>query len=40
VDEALDLAAQAVKVIVNENITVAMSRFNRKNKPEEEAEKE
>jgi peptidyl-tRNA hydrolase, PTH1 family len=40
VDEALDLAAQAVNVIVNENITVAMSRFNRKNKPEEEAEKE
>lgn len=35
VDEALDLAAQAVNVIVNENITVAMNRFNRKNKPEE-----
>ena len=36
VDEALDLAAQAVNVIVNENILLAMNRFNRKNKPEEE----
>jgi peptidyl-tRNA hydrolase, PTH1 family len=31
VDEALDLAAQAVNAIVNESITVAMSKFNRKN---------
>ena len=35
VDEALDLAAQAVHVIVNESITVAMSRFNRKNRPDD-----
>jgi len=34
-DEALELAAQAVNVIVNESITVAMNRFNRKNKSEE-----
>ena len=38
VDEALDLAAQAVNVIVNESITVAMSRFNRKNKPDDAVE--
>jgi len=31
VDEALDLAAQAVNVIVNESILIAMNRFNRKN---------
>jgi peptidyl-tRNA hydrolase, PTH1 family len=31
VDEALDLAAQAVNVIVNEGILIAMNRFNRKN---------
>jgi PTH1 family peptidyl-tRNA hydrolase len=31
VDEALDLMAQAVHVIVNEGIAVAMNRFNRKN---------
>jgi PTH1 family peptidyl-tRNA hydrolase len=31
VDEALELAAQAVHVIVNENIAAAMNRFNRKN---------
>lgn len=37
VDEALDLTAQAVNVIVNENILIAMNRFNRKNKPEEES---
>ena len=36
VDEALDLTAQAVNVIVNENILIAMNRFNRKNKQEEE----
>ena len=35
VDEALDLAAHAVHVIVNESITVAMNRFNKKNKPDE-----
>jgi len=37
-DEALDLAAQAVNVIVNESIAVAMNRFNRKNKSSEEIE--
>jgi hypothetical protein len=37
VDEALDLAAQAVNVIVNESILIAMNRFNRKNKQEEES---
>jgi PTH1 family peptidyl-tRNA hydrolase len=31
VDEVLDLAAQAVDVIVNEGIAAAMNRFNRKN---------
>jgi hypothetical protein len=31
VDEALDLAAEAVQVIVNESILIAMNRFNRKN---------
>ena len=40
VDEALDLAAQAVQVIVNEGIAPAMNRFNRKNKPEDTEEKE
>ena len=39
VDEALDLTAQAVNVMVNEGITPAMNRFNRKNKPEESQEK-
>ena len=34
-DEALELAAEAVQVIVNEGIAVAMNKFNRKNKPEE-----
>lgn len=34
VDELLDLAAQAVSVIVNEGIAVAMNRFNRKNEEE------
>ncbi|HEU4413784.1 MAG TPA: aminoacyl-tRNA hydrolase [Candidatus Angelobacter sp.] len=34
VDEALDLAAQAVNVTVNEGILKAMNRFNRKNKTE------
>ncbi|HET9283862.1 MAG TPA: aminoacyl-tRNA hydrolase [Candidatus Angelobacter sp.] len=38
-DEALELTAQAVNVIVNESITVAMNRFNRKNKPEDSEEK-
>jgi peptidyl-tRNA hydrolase, PTH1 family len=38
-DEALDLAAQAVNVIVNEGIGPAMNRFNRKNKPEDSEEK-
>jgi PTH1 family peptidyl-tRNA hydrolase len=31
VDEALDLTAQAVQVMVNEGIAPAMNRFNRKN---------
>jgi PTH1 family peptidyl-tRNA hydrolase len=31
VDELLDLAAQAVTVIVNDGIAAAMNRFNRKN---------
>jgi len=35
-DEALELTAQAVNVIVNESITVAMNRFNRKNKGSDE----
>ncbi|HET9184191.1 MAG TPA: aminoacyl-tRNA hydrolase [Candidatus Angelobacter sp.] len=35
VDESLDLAAQAVNVIINDGIATAMNRFNRKNKPEE-----
>lgn len=34
--DVLDLAAQAVNVIVNESILIAMNRFNRKNKQEEE----
>ena len=38
-DEALDLAAQAVQVIVNDGILKAMSNFNRKNKPEDSEEK-
>lgn len=37
VDEALDLAAQAVNAIINDGIATAMNRFNRKNKPEEPA---
>jgi len=37
-DEALDLASQAVEVIVNEGISTAMNRFNRKNKSGEEIE--
>ena len=32
VDEALDLTAQAVQVMVTEGIALAMNRFNRKNK--------
>lgn len=30
-DEALELAAQAVNVVLNDGITVAMNKFNRKN---------
>jgi peptidyl-tRNA hydrolase, PTH1 family len=37
VDEALDVTAQAVNVIINDGIAPAMNRFNRKNKPEEPA---
>jgi PTH1 family peptidyl-tRNA hydrolase len=36
VDAALDLAAQATAVILNEGISAAMNRYNRKNKPEQE----
>jgi PTH1 family peptidyl-tRNA hydrolase len=39
VDEALDLTAQAVQVMVNEGIAPAMNRFNRKNKPEDSEKK-
>jgi PTH1 family peptidyl-tRNA hydrolase len=38
VDEALDLAAQAVNVIVTEGIATAMNRFNRKNRLEDSEE--
>ena len=38
-DEALELTAQAVNVIVNESIGAAMNRFNKKNKPEDSEEK-
>ena len=34
-DELLDTAAEAVKVILEEGRSAAMNRFNRKNKPEE-----
>jgi len=34
VDEVLDLAAEAVSVIVNDGIATAMNRFNRKNEEE------
>jgi peptidyl-tRNA hydrolase, PTH1 family len=36
VDEALDVAAEAVKVILTEGRAVAMNRFNRKPEPPEE----
>jgi peptidyl-tRNA hydrolase, PTH1 family len=39
VDEALELAAQAVVVMLTEGTLTAMSRFNRKNTPEEPEEK-
>jgi PTH1 family peptidyl-tRNA hydrolase len=35
VDELLDMAVQAVEVIVKEGPAVAMNRFNRKNEPGE-----
>jgi PTH1 family peptidyl-tRNA hydrolase len=38
-DEMLDLAAQAVNVILSEGIAAAMNRFNRKIKPEAEESK-
>lgn len=37
VDEALDLTALAVNVILSEGIKTAMNRFNRKNRPEEDS---
>ncbi len=39
VDEALELTAQAVGVILNEGTAAAMNRFNRKNVPDEPEEK-
>jgi PTH1 family peptidyl-tRNA hydrolase len=39
VDEALELTAQAVGVILDEGTAAAMNRFNRKNVPEEPEEK-
>jgi PTH1 family peptidyl-tRNA hydrolase len=36
VDEALELTAQAVNVMVNESILIAMNRFNRKNTQDDE----
>jgi PTH1 family peptidyl-tRNA hydrolase len=36
-DEVLDMAAQAVAVILKEGPAAAMNRFNRKNEPGEEA---
>jgi len=39
VDEALELTAQAVSVVLNEGTAAAMNRFNRKNVPEEPEEK-
>ena len=38
-DELLDTAAEAVKVILEEGRSAAMNRFNRKNKPGEPEEK-
>jgi hypothetical protein len=38
VDEALDLTAKTVDVILSDGIATAMNRFNRKNKPDEPAE--
>ena len=38
-DELLDTAAEAVKVILEEGRSAAMNRFNRKNKPEKPEEK-
>ena len=37
VDEVLDRAAEAVKVILTEGVAAAMNRFNRKNEPPEVA---
>ena len=37
VDEALDLAAQAVNTVISDGMATAMNRFNRKNKPGEPA---
>ena len=39
VDEALELTAQAVSVVLNEGTAAAMNRFNRKNVPDEPEEK-
>ena len=38
VDEALDLTAKAVEMILSDGIATAMNRFNRKNKPDEPVE--
>jgi len=39
-DKALELTAQAVNVMVNEGIAVAMNRFNRKNTQDDSEEKD
>jgi PTH1 family peptidyl-tRNA hydrolase len=36
VDDMLDTAADAVKMILNEGAAAAMNRFNRKEEPREE----
>jgi len=38
VDEVLDRAAEAVRVILTEGVAAAMNRFNRKNEPPEKEE--
>ena len=38
VDEVLDRAAEAVKVILTDGIAAAMNRFNRKDEPPEKEE--
>jgi PTH1 family peptidyl-tRNA hydrolase len=40
VDAVLDVAAEAVKVILSEGLAAAMNRFNRKAEPDEAEEEE